>query len=343
MKENAPLFQEIKHLVIEAKTKIVVSAHYQMTFLYWNIGKRIREDVIQSDRAEYGKSVLPNLAKQLTNEFGKGFSRDALNRMMQFAEAFTDPAICATVSRKLTWSHIIELLPLPSKEQQEFYAYMAMKEKWSVRDLRSHINRLTFERTIANQRKNIPKLLSNSQDIFQPLSTDFILKDPYMLEFLGLPNEHFESDLEAAILKEIEKFILELGAGFTFMARQKRISIDEDHFYLDLLFYNRKAKRLVAIELKTTKFKPEYKGQMELYLNYLAKYETLEGELSPIGIILCTEKSAHQIELLDMGKSGIHIAQYWTDLPPKEVFERKIQEIILQTKEAIRLQASEGP
>jgi len=160
-------------------------------------------------------------------------------------------------------------------------------------------------------------------------------KNPYILEFLGLPEEHFESDLEEAILKEIEKFILELGSGFSFMARQKRISIDEDHYYLDLLFFSRKLKRMIAIEIKSGKFKPEYKGQMELYLNYLQRYESYEGELPPLGIILCTEKSPHQIELLDLGSSGIHVAEYWTELPPKKVFERKIQEIITRSQNSV--------
>jgi len=150
-----------------------------------------------------------------------------------------------------------------------------------------------------------------------------------------LPAEYYESDLEQEILKEIEKFILELGSGFSFVSRQKRITIEDDHYYLDLLFYNRKLKRLVAIELKTGKFKAEYKGQMELYLGWLRKYEVMEGEKLPIGIILCTEKSIHQIELLDMDRSGIHVAEYWTELPPKDLFERKIREIVQQSKEML--------
>jgi RecB family endonuclease NucS len=159
------------------------------------------------------------------------------------------------------------------------------------------------------------------------------LKDPYILDFLNLPQEHYESDLEAAILQEIEKFMLELGTGFSFVARQKRITIDNEHFYIDLLMYNRKINRFVVIELKSGRFKPEYKGQMELYLGWLRRYECLEGEELPIGIILCTEKSKHQIELLDLSSSGIHVAEYWTELPPKEVFEKKIQQIVTHIKE----------
>jgi predicted nuclease of restriction endonuclease-like (RecB) superfamily len=328
------LLNDIRELISSAKSRIALAVNSQMTMLYWNVGKRIREDIIKSERAEYGRQVVISLAKMLTTEYGKGFSRLSLIRMIQFYDSFNDIQISSTLSNQLTWSHIIELLPLKPLEQQEYYAYMAIEENWSVRNLRSNINRMTFERTIANQKPIIPKLLScNSKlSLMQP---DLILKDPYVLDFLCLPNEYYESDLEQAILREIEKFILELGSGFTFMSRQKRISVDEDHFYLDLLFYNRKLKRMVAIELKTGKFKPEYKGQMELYLNYLNEYETYEDELPPIGIILCTEKSNHQIELLNLGKSGIHVAEYWTDLPPKEIFERKIQEIVIRSKEAV--------
>ena len=308
-----------------------------MTMLYWDIGKRIKEDIIKSERAEYGKQVVATLAQLLSAEHGKGFTRFSLSRMIRFYEAFPEVQIVATVSQQLTWSHIVELLPLSIMEQRQFYSYMAIESGWSVRDLRSNIHRMTYERTIANQtplNSSAISLLENktSTPIMQP---NLVLKDPYVLDFLGISDNHYESELEKAILKEIEKFLLELGTGFSFLARQKRITVDGDHFYIDLLFYNRKLKRLVAIELKSGKFKPEYKGQMELYLGYLREYETFEGELPPIGIILCTEKSSHQIELLNMSESGIHVAEYWTQLPPREIFERKVQEIILQVKENI--------
>ena len=338
---NPKLFEDVKALVLTAKTNVIVHTNYQMTLLYWNMGKRIYEDIMQAERSEYGKTIITSLAKQLSAEFGKGFSKDILYKMVRFHEGFPDLSIVATLSQQLSWSHILELLPLDSYEKRQFYAYMAIESRWSVRSLRNNIHRMTFERTIANQKNSSTKLLEKMGDLLPPLNTDLVLKDPYMLEFLGLAPEHFESDLEAAILREIEKFILELGTGFAFMERQKRISIDDDHFYLDLLFYNRKFKRMVAIELKTGKFKPAYKGQMELYLRYLERYETFEGELPPLGIILCTEKSNHQIELLNMDQSGIHVAEYWTELPPKEVFERKIQEIILRSKEIILLEEKE--
>jgi predicted nuclease of restriction endonuclease-like (RecB) superfamily len=302
----------------------------------WQIGKRIQEEVIKSARAEYGKKIINNLAQDLSVEYGKGFSKPNILKMIKFHEQFQDEQIVSTLSRQLTWSHIVELLFLKSLDQKQFYAYMAIESGWSVRDLRSQIDRMTFERTIANQKpNNINLLTSNFTDkIMQP---NLVLKDPYVLDFLDLPDDHYESDLEQAILREIEKFILELGTGFSFIARQKRITVDEDHFYIDLLFYNRKLKRTVVIELKKGKFKPEYKGQMEFYLNYLKECETYEGENAPIGIILCTEKSNAQIQLMDLGNSGIHVAQYLSELPSSEVFERKIQEIVASQQEKIAI------
>jgi predicted nuclease of restriction endonuclease-like (RecB) superfamily len=254
--------------------------------------------------------------------------------MLQFYEKFQEHQIVSTVSRQLTWSHIIELLPLENTNQRDFYAYVAIQDNLSVRQLRKYIHKMTYERSELSKKseeysqQTLTLLKSNNQ-----LSPDLVLKDPYLLEFLNLPEEHYESDLENAILQQIEQFILELGSGFSFIARQKRMTIDNEHFYLDLLMYNRKLKRLVAIELKTGRFKAEYKGQiMELYLNWLKKYESFEGENTPIGIILCSEKSQAQIELLDISTSGIHVAEYWTELPPLKVFEKKIQEIVLQAR-----------
>ena len=329
--------ENIRNLIEVAKTRVAVAVNSQMTMLYWNIGKRIREEVIKSERAEYGRELIKHLARDLSAEYGSGFSKSSLLKMIQFYDQFQDDQIIATLSRQLTWSHIIALLPLNVDEQREFYVHMTIESGWSVRDLRHNIHRMVYERTIANQKLNQLKSIGaldkhSTNKIMQP---SLVLKDPYVLDFLDLSEKCYESELEEAIVREIERFILELGTGFSFVARQKRMTIDGDHFYLDLLFYNRKLKRSVAIELKSGKFKPEYKGQMELYLGYLKEYETFEGELPPIGIILCTEKSSHQIELLNMSESGIHVAEYWTQLPPREIFERKVQEIVLQVKENI--------
>jgi predicted nuclease of restriction endonuclease-like (RecB) superfamily len=210
----------------------------------------------------------------------------------------------------------------------------AAQEKWSIRQLRQHIKRMTFHRTLSNQ-----KPLENQITIANgETSVESILKDPYVLDFLDLPSVYQESDLESAILSDIEKFILELGVGFCFVARQKRITVDGDHFYIDLLFYNKRLKRSVIIEIKNGKFKPAYKGQMELYLRYLHKYECIDDDFPPIGIILCTEKSEQQIELLDIAASDIHVAEYLRELPPKDILERKLQESFQKYKSRILIE-----
>ncbi len=330
---NDSLINDVRTLIEDAKGRVARVINSEMTMLYWNIGKRIKDEILQDGRAEYGEQVVKSLAVQLSAEYGKGFTHKSILRMIQCHDIFPDEQIVATVSRQLTWSHILDLLPIKELNQREFYTYMAIHENWSVRELRSKIYKMTYERTIGTQKsgeseKQMMQLLKNENQ----LNLDSVLKDPLVLDFLHLPDDYTENDLESAILKELEKFILELGTGFAFVARQKRMTVDGDHFKLDLLFYHRRLKRNVAIELKLGKFKPEYKGQMEFYLNWLKKYECYEGEEAPIGIILCTEKSHAQVELMDLSSSGIHVAQYWTELPPIDVFERKVQEIVLRCR-----------
>lgn len=337
IKNEQHLISDIRELIERSKDNVARAINSQMTMLYWHIGKRIRQEIIGRERAEYGEQIVKNLAKTLTSEYGKSFSRSSILKMIQFYDFLTDEQIVSTLSRQLSWSHIIELLPLKNKTEQEFYAYMAIESNWSVRQLRYNIHVMTYDRTISSQKSKTPLQIpainiDYKKELMQP---DILLKDPYLLDFLGLKGDFYESDLEEAILREIEKFLLEMGTGFSFVARQKRISVDGDHFYLDLLLYNRKLKRMVVIELKKGKFKAEYMGQMTLYLNYLKEYERYEGEEAPIGIILCTEKSASQVKLLDLSKSGIHVAEYWTELPSQDVFERKIQEIVVRAQETI--------
>jgi len=244
---------------------------------------------------------------------------------MQFAEVFPDFEIVVPLARQLTWSHLIILLPIKNSEARIFYAQRAIEERLGKRDLRKQIEQKAYERTeIANLQ--IATEISDLQHTF---------KDPYFLDFLGLKDGYLENDVETAILKELENFILELGTGFTFVERQKRMIIDDEDYYLDLLFFHRKLKRLVAIELKIGKFKAKYKGQMELYLKWLDKYDKQEGENSPVGLILCAGKSAEQIELLQMHKDGIMVAEYWTELPPRKELEKKLHQILIEAKERV--------
>lgn len=272
---------------------------------------------------------MPSLAEQLARDYGRGFGEKNLRRMVKFAATFPDGSIVATLSRQLSWSHFVLLLVLKEPMQRDYYAQMAGAERWSVRTLRERIDSMLYERTALSQKpvETIAKELATLRNA-QRMSPSLIMRDPYILDFLGLRDSWQESDLEAAVTREMEAFLLELGAGFSFLARQKRIQIDDEDFHLDLLFYNRKLRRLVAVELKIGEFKATYKGQMELYLRWLDKHEREPEEASPLGIILCTGKKREQIELLELDKSGIHVAEYLTTLPPRAVLGERLQQAI---------------
>lgn len=322
---HTSLVSELSQLIEQGKQEIAVQVNSTMTMVFWQVGKRINSEILENERAEYGKNIVPTVSSQLVEHYGRSFGTKNLHRMMQFAEIYPEVQIVVSLTRQLSWTHFMTLLPLKSDEERKFYAKKIAEEKWSTRYTRKQIERKAFERKeIANSQ--LPATKSEMQHTF---------KDPYFLDFLGLKEGYLENDLEAAILKELEYFILELGKGFAFVERQKRMIIDGDDFYLDLLFYHRKLKRLVAIELKIGKFKAAYKGQMELYLKWLNKYEKQEGEEFPIGLILCAEASSEQIELLGMQKDGIMVAEYWTDLPPKKELEQKIHNALIAARERI--------
>jgi predicted nuclease of restriction endonuclease-like (RecB) superfamily len=322
---NQVLFNELSTLIEQSQQQMAAQANSALTLLFWHIGNRINNEILQNKRADYGKQIVSTLSTQLKNKYGKNFELRNVQRMMQFAEQFDDNSIVVPLARKLSWSHFVTLLPIKTKEAKLFYAQISANEALGIRDLRKQIATKTFERTqIANiQNKSTNTSIYNS------------FKDPYLLDFLGLQNTYLEKDLETAILKELEKFILELGKGFAFVERQKRMILDGEDLYLDLLFYHRNLKRLVAIELKLGKFEAKHKGQMELYLKWLDKYEKAEGELPPVGLILCAESSREQIELLEMHKDGIMVAEYWTDLPPKKQLEQKIHSLLIEAKERL--------
>ncbi|MGV2796803.1 PDDEXK nuclease domain-containing protein, partial [Pseudomonas aeruginosa] len=291
------------------------------------IGQRIRTHVLDGRRGAYGKEVLPTLAAQLVKEYGGSFAEQNLRRMVQFAATFPDEQILVSLIRELSWTHFIALIPLKDPLQRDYYAQMASAERWSVRTLRERIDSMLYERTALSQKpgETIAHELATMRDA-QRMSPALVMRDPYILDFLGLRDTWQEGDLEAAIIREMESFLLELGAGFSFVARQKRIQIDGEDFHLDLLFYNRKLRRLVAVELKVGEFKAAFKGQMELYLRWLDKHEREPEEASPLGIILCTGKKREQIELLELDKSGIHVAEYLTALPPRGVLVERLQQ-----------------
>lgn len=317
------LWVDLLQLIEKNRHHVAMQANSTLTVLFWQVGRRINDEILKNRRAEYGKQILPTLSAKLENLYGRNFTEKNIRRMVKFSDQFSNIEWVTVLSQKLSWSHFIELFSLKSYEAKQFYAQLAINERLGVRELRKQISNKTFERT------EIANLQSLPNENF-PLNT---FKDPYLLDFLGLQNGYLEKDIETAILSELEKFILELGKGFAFVERQKRMIIDGEDFYLDLLFYNRSLKRLIAIELKLGKFQAKHKGQMELYLKWLNKNERQEGEETPIGLILCAESSKEQIELLEMHKDGIIVSEYWTELPPKKELEKKLHSALIEAKE----------
>ena len=308
-----------------------------LTLLYWHIGQRIHGEVLKGQRAEYGEGIVVALAGALEAEYGRGFSAKSLRHMLRFAEAYPDIQIVSTLSRQLSWSHFLKVVYLKDELKRDFYAEMCRQERWSVRVLRQRMDSMLFERTaLSHQPESVlaSELAALRDD--GEVAPALLLKDPYILDFLGLKDRYLEKDLEDAILREIENFLLELGLGFTFVARQKRLQIDNEDFYIDLLFYNRRLKRLVAIDLKLGEFKAAYKGQMELYLRWLAKHEQEPGEAPPLGIILCSGKKQEQIELLELDQTGIHVAEYLTALPSKDLLQKKLHDAIQRSRQRLK-------
>ena len=328
------LFAELKSLIEETRSKVAKAVNSSLTLLYWKVGKKIQSEILSEERASYGEEIVVTLSQQLTNEFGSGFQKANLRRMIQMAELYPEQEIVATLSRQLSWSHFVTLLPVKDAVKRDFYATMTSQENWSVRTLRREMDSLLYERTAISKKPE--KLIAQELEAANKegkISPDLVIKDPYFLNFLQLKDTYSESDLETAILQEIESFLLEMGAGFSFIARQFKFTVDGDDFRIDLLFYHRKLKRLVAIDLKLSKFKPEHVGQMEFYLRYLNKNERQEGENEPIGLILCSGKSDQRVELMELDKSGIRVAQYLTELPPQEILLKKLETAIELARE----------
>jgi predicted nuclease of restriction endonuclease-like (RecB) superfamily len=330
------LLTEICSLIESARNRVAVVINAELTLLYWQVGKKIREGVLKKKRAEYGQLIVAKLSEQLAGEYGQGFSEKNLWNMVRFAEVSPNLQIVYALSRQLSWTHFRKIIYIDDPLKRSFYTEMCRVENWNTRTLEQKINSMLFERTALSKK---PKALIKKELITlrktDRLSPDLVFKDPYILDFLKLKDVYSEKDLETAILREIEAFILELGSGFSFIARQKRIIIDKEDYYLDLLFYHRRLQRLIAVELKLDKFRAEYKGQMELYLRWLDKYDRREGEERPLGLILCAGKSEEQIELLELGKSGIRVAQYLTGLPSRKILEEKLLQAIQTAREGL--------
>lgn len=329
--DNAPqLLNSIIGLIDTTRQNVARTVNQELTLLYWNIGKSINDDVLKNERADYGKKIILGLSQNLQNRYGTGFSKRNLHSFIKLNAVFQDITIVQTVSAQLSWSHLYSIINIENHIKREFYIQMAIHERWSVRTLQERIDSLLFERTAISKKPeqtiiNELKVLETEKKI----SPDLAFRDPYFLDFLGLHDSYSERDLESSILAQLQYFITEMGSEFAFLARQKRIIIDNEDFYIDLLFYHRGLKRLVAIDLKLGKFKASYKGQMELYLSWLEYNEKKEGENKPIGLILCSEKSPEQINYLMLDNDEhIKVAEYLTQLPKKELLLEKLEKAI---------------
>jgi len=327
--KNNELFNELAQIIEKGKQQVAVQVNSTLTLTFWHVGIKINENILGNKRAEYGKRLLSPVATRLVERYGKSFELKNLYRMMQFSEEFPNFEIVVPLARQLSWSHFLALLPIKDSSARMFYAHKAIESTWGKRELRRQIERKTFERT------EIAKTQTPITPQGSSLELTSVFKDPYFLDFLGLKDGYLEKDLETAIIKELENFILELGVGFAFVDRQKRIILDGKDFYIDLLFFHRKLKRLVAIDLKLGSFEASHKGQMELYLKWLKRYEMQEGENEPVGLILCAEASREQVELLEMHKDGIVVAEYWPELPPKETLEQKLHTLLREARQRI--------
>ncbi|MGN7787124.1 PDDEXK nuclease domain-containing protein [Niabella sp. 22666] len=320
--QNNSLFTSIRQLIEESKQQVAVAVNATMGMLYWKIGTAINKELKKFEgEKNYGKQIVATLWRQLQSEYGTSFSEKNLRRMMQFADVFPDEKIVVSLIRQLSWTHIIVIIPIENPLKREFYIEMCKLEKWSVRTFRERIQSMLYERTAISKKPE--KTIEYDLELLksqQQLSQDLVFRDPYILDFLGLNDMYSEKDLETSIIVELQRFIIELGSDFAFMSRQKRITIDNRDYYIDLLFYHyidllfyhRRLKCLVAIDLKLGEFEAGFKGQMELYLRYLQKNEQIEGENNPIGLILCTGKNEEHIELMQLEQANIKVAEYLT-------------------------------
>lgn len=321
------LFTDVYKIIDSSRRRVASTVNNTIVMMYWHVGNRVNIDVLQGERADYGKQIVSRLATQLNEAFEtREFNTRNLRRMMQFARQLPDEEIVSRLATQLSWSHFVEVLPLKDNLQREFYITMAASEGWTRDTMRSKIDDMMYERTAISGKPDmfIKGELARLRDKGE-MSPDLVFKNPYFLDFTGLHGAYSEHDLEDMLVASLERFLMELGNGFTFVERQKRMIIDGEDFKLDLLFYHRKLHRLIAIDLKRTKFKAQYKGQMELYLRYLDKYERQDGEESPLGLLLCSEGGDEQIELLQLDQSGIKVAQYLTELPNKELLREHLR------------------
>lgn len=335
LKESFQLYTDVCRIIDDTRNRIAVYVNSEVCHTNWRIGKRIKEDVLFNKRAEYGKQVVKNLSVRLTERYGKGWSLQTLQHCIRAAYTFTEEEIVYAVRMQFSWTQLRSIMFISDPLARQFYMQMCQYERWSTRTLEEKIDSQLYERTVISRRpEEVIRQTLDEHAEKQMLVPDLVFRSSYFLDALGLPDYFSEKDLENAILSQMQAFLNEMGTDFAFLARQKRITIDATDYYIDLLFYHRGLHRLVAIDLKLGKFKPEYEGQMRLYLRYLDQNERRADEESPIGLILCSEGNTEHIEYLMLEEqSPIKVAQYYTQLPDKKILSEKLQRAIAIARE----------
>lgn len=333
--QESLLYEDVCQIIDGTRGRIATYVNTEACLTNWNVGKRIKEDVLFNKRAEYGKQVVINLSIKLTERYGSGWSEKTLRHCLRAAETFSEEDILSATQRQLSWTHLKSLMYIKDPLERQFYAQMCSSEHWDTRTLDEKIDKQLYLTTALSRKPEeiIKKELEESKSK-NKLLPDMVFRSSYFLDILGLPDVFSEKDLENAILGQVEEFLSELGSDFTFIKRQKRITIDAIDYYIDLLFFHRELRRLVVIDLKLGKFKPKYEGQMRLYLRYLNQNDRKLWEESPIGLILCSEGNTEHIEYLMLDEeSPIKVAQYYTKLPDKKLLSEKLRKAIAIARE----------
>ena len=333
--EENLLFNDVCEIIDGTRKRVATYVNTEVLLTNWHVGRRIKEDVLFNQRAEYGQQVVKRLSHRLVLRYGSGWKDRKLLHCIRAAYTFTEDEIVYAARIQLTWTHLRAIMFIEDPLARQFYIEMARIEHWDTRTLAAKIDKQLYERTAISRKPEelIKKELEQVKETNQ-LLPDLVFRSSYFLDMLGLSDVFSENDLESAILTQIQQFIKELGTDFAFLDRQKRITVDATDYYIDLLFFHRGLRKVVAIDLKLGKFKPEYEGQMLLYLRYLNKNERREGEGTPIGLILCSEGNTEHIEYLMLDEdSPIKVAQYYTQLPDKKLLSEKLQRAIAIAKE----------
>ncbi len=334
-KDEEQLYNDLCGIIDDVRGRIATYVNTGVCLTNWYVGKRIKEDILYNQRADYGKQILKNIAKQLMNKYGSGWGYEKLKHCVRSAYLFSEDEIRYATSTQLNWTHLRILMAVSDNLARQFYMEMCNIERWSTRTLEEKIDEQLYERTAISRRPEevIKQELQKVRET-HAVVPDLVFRSSYFLDMLGLPDMFSEEELETAVLNQVEEFMHELGSDFTLVERQKRITVDAVDYKMDLVFFHRTLRRFVVVDLKLGKFKPSYEGQMLLYLRYLNKNERHDWEESPIGIILCSEGNTEHIEYLMLDESSpIKVAQYYTQLPDKKVLAERLQRAIAIAKE----------